>query len=214
MVGKTIAHFRILEALGGGGMGVVYKARDLKLDRLVALKFLSAELSLDSAGKERFAREAKAASALDHPNICTIFEINETENGQMYIAMAYYEGETLKLAIDHCQLTIDNSIDIALQIARGLAHAHRQGIIHRDLKPGNVMIASGGAAKILDFGLAKFAGSAPVTGSGAMMGTAAYMSPEQLRGETADQRSDIWSLCWRERPLSKQSIPKQLFTGY
>lgn len=193
MVGETIAHFRILEALGGGGMGVVYKARDLKLDRLVALKFLSAELSLDSAGKERFAREAKAASALDHPNICTIFEINETENGQMYIAMAYYEGETLKLAIDNCQLTIDNSIDIALQIARGLAHAHRQGIIHRDLKPGNVMIASGGAAKILDFGLAKFAGSAPVTGSGAMMGTAAYMSPEQLRGETADQRSDIWS---------------------
>lgn len=193
MVGQTIAHFRILEALGGGGMGVVYKARDLKLDRLVALKFLSAELSLDSAGKERFAREAKAASALDHPNICTIFEINETENGQMYIAMAYYEGETLKLAIDNCQLTIDNSIDIALQIARGLAHAHRQGIIHRDLKPGNVMIASGGAVKILDFGLAKFAGSAPVTGSGTVMGTAAYMSPEQLRGETADQRSDIWS---------------------
>lgn len=106
MVGETIAHFQILEALGSGGMGVVYKARDLKLDRLVALKFLSAELSLDSAGKERFAREAKAASALDHPNICTIFEINETENGQMYIAMAYYEGETLKLAIDNCQLTI------------------------------------------------------------------------------------------------------------
>lgn len=175
-------------------MGVVYKARDLKLERFVALKFLSAELSLDSAGKERFTREAKAASALDHPNICTIYQVDETPDGQMFIVMGYYEGETLKDRIARGPAPPAEALEIALQIARGLAHAHRQGIIHRDLKPGNVMIAPGGAVKILDFGLAKLAGSVPITGSGAVLGTAGYMSPEQLRGEEADRRSDVWSL--------------------
>ncbi|MCI0559585.1 MAG: serine/threonine protein kinase, partial [Nitrososphaera sp.] len=194
MIGQTISHYKILEKLGGGGMGVVYKAQDLKLDRFVALKFLPPHLSADEDEKKRFIHEAKAASALDHPNICAIYEIDETEDGQMFIAMAYYEGETLKKKIERGPLPIDQTIDLAIQIAQGLAKAHKHGITHRDIKPANVMITNEGVAKIVDFGLAKLAGQTKLTKSGMTVGTVAYMSPEQARGEEVDHRTDIWAL--------------------
>ncbi|MCI0697473.1 protein kinase [candidate division KSB1 bacterium] len=194
MIGQTISHYKILEKLGGGGMGVVYKAQDLKLDRFVALKFLPPHLSADEDEKKRFIHEAKAASALDHPNICAIYEIDETEDGQMFIAMAYYEGETLKKKIERGPLPIDQTIDLAIQIAQGLAKAHKHGITHRDIKPANVMITKEGVAKIVDFGLAKLAGQTKLTKSGMTVGTVAYMSPEQARGEEVDHRTDIWAL--------------------
>ncbi|MFQ5641986.1 MAG: protein kinase, partial [bacterium] len=194
MIGKTISHYKIVQKLGGGGMGIVYKAEDTKLKRTVALKFLPQDLTRDQEAKERFLHEAQAASALDYPNICTIYEIDETEDGQMFICMAYYEGATLKLLIDNCQLTIYQSIEIAIQVAQGLAKAHEQGIIHRDIKPANIMVTRDGVVKIVDFGLAKLAGVTQITRTGTTMGTVAYMSPEQTRGETVDQRTDIWSL--------------------
>lgn len=175
-------------------MGIVYKAQDLKLDRFVALKFLPHHLSADEEEKKRFIHEAKAASALDHPNICVIHEIDETEDGQIFICMAYYEGETLKKKVASGQLSVDSTIDIAMQIAQGLAKAHEHGIVHRDLKPANVMITKDGVAKIVDFGLAKLAGQSRLTKTGMTVGTAAYMSPEQVRGEAVDRRSDIWAL--------------------
>jgi TolB-like protein/tRNA A-37 threonylcarbamoyl transferase component Bud32/Flp pilus assembly protein TadD len=193
MIGKTISHYKILEKLGEGGMGVVYKAEDLKLKRTVALKFLPPELTRDPEAKERFIQEAQAASALDHPNICNIHEIDETEDGQMFIVMACYEGETLKKKVASGQLSVDSVIDIAIQIAQGLAKAHEHGIIHRDIKPANVMITNDGVAKILDFGLAKLAGQVGLTKTGVTLGTIAYMSPEQARGEEVDARTDIWS---------------------
>jgi serine/threonine protein kinase/tetratricopeptide (TPR) repeat protein len=203
MVGKTISHYKILEKLGEGGMGVVYKAEDLKLKRIVALKFLPPELTRDPEAKERFIQEAQAASALDHPNICTIHEIDETVDGQLFIVMACYDGETLKKKIASSQsreagsrsagLSVDSVIDIAIQIAQGLVKAHKHGIVHRDIKPANVMITNDGMAKILDFGLAKLAGQIGLTKFGTTLGTAAYMSPEQTQGESVDQRSDIWS---------------------
>ena len=199
MIGKTISHYQILEKLGGGGMGVVYKARDLKLDRLVALKFLSPHFNMDEEGKQRFIQEAKAASALDHPNICNIHEINETDDGQLFIAMAYYEGETLKDKIkDYHEVAamrkIKETVNIAIQIAQGLSIAHQKGIVHRDIKPANIMISDDGMVKILDFGIAKLAGTTRVTMEGTTKGTVSYMSPEQLRGKEVDQRADIWSL--------------------
>jgi len=194
MIGKTISHYRILEKLGGGGMGVVYKAEDTKLKRYVALKFLPQDLTRDDEAKERFVHEAQAASALDHSNICTIHEIDETEDGQMFIAMAYYEGETLKKKMASGQLPVDSAIDLAIQITQGLAKAHEHGITHRDIKPANVMITKDGVAKIVDFGLAKLAGQTRLTKTGTTMGTVAYMSPEQAQGIDADHRSDIWSL--------------------
>ncbi|MCI0698139.1 protein kinase [candidate division KSB1 bacterium] len=199
MIGKTISHYKILEKLGGGGMGVVYKAQDLKLDRFVALKFLPHHLSADAEEKKRFIQEAKAASALDHPNICTIYEIDETtegqaEDGQMFIAMAYYEGETIKKKIERGLLLIDQTLDLTIQIAQGLAKAHEKGIVHRDIKPANVFVTNDGLVKIVDFGLAKLAGQARLTKPGTALGTAAYMSPEQTRGEEVDHRTDIWSL--------------------
>ncbi|MGH7597342.1 MAG: protein kinase domain-containing protein [bacterium] len=199
MIGQTISHYKILEKLGGGGMGVVYKAQDLKLDRFVALKFLPPHLSADEEEKKRFIHEAKAASALDHPNICTIYEIDETEDGadcvrRMFIAMAYYEGETLKKKIERGPLPIDQTLDLAIQIAQGLAKAHEHGITHRDIKPANVMITKDGIVKIVDFGLAKLAGVVGLTKAGITLGTPAYMSPEQARGEEVDHRTDIWSL--------------------
>lgn len=208
MIGETVSHYRISEKLGQGGMGVVYKAQDLKLDRFVALKFLPPHLSGNEEEKQRFIREAKAASALDHPNICTIYEIAETKDGQMFIAMAYYDGETLKAReargeeqgapIAHrpspFAMTIAEVIGIAMQIAQGLAKAHAHGIVHRDLKPENVIITKEGIAKIVDFGLAKLTGHTRLTKEGATKGTAAYMSPEQARGEDTDHRTDIWSL--------------------
>jgi serine/threonine protein kinase/tetratricopeptide (TPR) repeat protein len=175
-------------------MGVVYKAQDLKLDRSVALKFLPPELTLDPEAKERFIHEAQAASALDHNNICTIHEIGQTDDGQMFIAMACYEGETLKKKIEHGPLKIDDTLDIGIQIAQGLQEAHKHQIVHRDIKPANVLITASGVVKIVDFGLAKLAGRTVLTKSGSTVGTAAYMSTEQARGEAVDARTDIWSL--------------------
>jgi serine/threonine protein kinase len=175
-------------------MGIVYKAEDTKLKRSIAFKFLPPELTRDPDARERFIQEAQAASALDHPNICTIHEIEDTEAGQMYIAMAYYEGESLKEKIARGPLKLEEANDIAIQIAQGLAKAHQKDIVHRDIKPANIMITDEGVAKILDFGLAKLAGQVRLTRTGTTMGTAAYMSPEQARGESVDHRTDIWSL--------------------
>ncbi len=194
MIGHTISHYKILEKLGEGGMGVVYKAHDTKLDRDVALKFLPLEFTKDQDARERFIHEAKAASALDHTNICTIYEINEMDNGQLYIAMACYDGETLKKKIERGQLKIDNTIDLTIQVSRGLQKAHEKGIVHRDIKPANIIVTTEGVVKILDFGLAKLVGRTTITKTGSTMGTAAYMSPEQARGEAVDHRTDVWSL--------------------
>ncbi|MCI0692011.1 protein kinase [candidate division KSB1 bacterium] len=193
MIGRNISHYKILEKLGGGGMGVVYKAEDTKLKRLVALKFLPPDLTRDEEAKERFVNEAQAASALDHPNICVIHEIDETDDGQIFICMAYYEGETLKKKIDRGPLPIDQTLDLAIQIAQGLAKAHEHGITHRDIKPANAMITKDGVVKIVDFGLAKLAGQSRLTKTGSTMGTVAYMSPEQTRGTEVDHRTDIWA---------------------
>ncbi|MBI4553534.1 MAG: serine/threonine-protein kinase [Candidatus Latescibacteria bacterium] len=194
MVGQTISHYRITEHLGGGGMGIVYKARDLRLDRFVALKFLPPELTRDSDAKQRFMQEAKAASALDHPNICTIHEIDETSDGHLFIVMAYYPGETLKKTIARGPLSVDDALDIAVQIAQGLAKAHEAHIVHRDIKPANVMFTTDRLVKIVDFGLAKLAGQPKLTRVGTTLGTVAYMSPEQARAEEVDHRTDIWAL--------------------
>jgi len=175
-------------------MGIVYKAEDTKLKRPVALKFLPPELSRDEEAKERFVHEAQAASALDHPNICTINEIGETEDEQIFIAMAYYDGETLKQRIKRNPLSVNSVLEIVIQIAQGLAKAHEHGITHRDIKPANVMITKDGLVKILDFGLAKLAGHTRLTKTGMTVGTVAYMSPEQVQRMDADHRTDIWSL--------------------
>jgi len=198
MLGQIISHYKILEKLGAGGMGVVYKAQDLKLDRFVVLKFLSSDLTRDEKAKERFIVEAKAASALDHPNVCTIYEINETDDGRLFIAMAYYDGETLAAKIkqqkENSKASLDWAIDITVQIASGLSRAHEAGIVHRDIKPANVIITKRHEVKILDFGLAKLAGQQHLTKSGATLGTIAYMSPQQAQGLEVDHRTDIWSL--------------------
>jgi len=194
MIGKTISHYKILEKLGEGGMGVVYKAEDTKLKRIVALKFLPQELTRDAEAKQRFVQEAQAASALDHPNICTIHEIEETKEDQTFIAMACYEGESLKDRIARGPLDLDEALHIAVQIAQGLGKAHERGIVHRDVKPANILITPDGLVKIVDFGLAKLAGQARLTRAGSMLGTAAYMSPEQAQGAEVDRRTDIWSL--------------------
>jgi serine/threonine protein kinase/formylglycine-generating enzyme required for sulfatase activity/cephalosporin-C deacetylase-like acetyl esterase len=193
MIGQTISHYRILEKLGEGGMGVVYKAEDTKLKRTVALKFLPPDLTRDPEAKLRFIHEAQSASALQHNHICTIHDIDETDDRQMFIVMDFYAGETLKKRIERGPLAIKEAIDIALQVARGLEAAHEAGITHRDIKPANVMVASKGEAKIVDFGLAKLAGQTKLTKAGSTVGTVAYMSPEQVRGEEADEQTDIWS---------------------
>jgi serine/threonine protein kinase len=194
MLGRIIAHYRILSPLGGGGMGVVYKAQDLSLERVVALKFLPPELTRDPEAKTRFLQEARAASALDHPNICTIHEVRETDEGQLYLAMACYDGETLKQRLQRGRLPIDEAVETAQQVARGLVKAHRHGIVHRDIKPANLMITADEIVKILDFGIAKLAGAAGLTRVGSSLGTPGYMSPEQARGEEVDPRTDVWSL--------------------
>ena len=193
MIGKTISHYRILEKLGEGGMGVVYKAEDTKLGRQVALKFLPVALTLEPEAKERLAREAQAAAALNHPNICTIHEIDEVE-GQTFIAMEHVEGETLRTRIRSAPLDIGEALDIAAQIAAGLAEAHARGIVHRDIKPANIMVTDAGRVKIMDFGLARTASCGQLTKTGTTVGTIAYMSPEQARGDPLDHRTDIWSL--------------------
>lgn len=193
MIGKTISHYRILEKLGEGGMGAVYKAEDTKLKRMVALKFLPPELTRSEEWKERFIREAQAAAALDHPNICTTYEVDEVE-GQTFIAMAYIDGYTLQETIELGPLNVDEAVVIAIQVAEGLQEAHEKGIIHRDIKLSNIMITGKGQAKITDFGLAKLMGQTSITETGAIMGTVEYMSPEQARGDPVDHRTDIWSL--------------------
>ena len=182
MLGETISHYTILEKLGEGGMGVVYKARDTTLDRFVAIKFLSPHMSHDEEATKRFIQEAKAASALDHANIATIHDAGKTSEGQTCIVMAYYEGRTLREQIDDGNITIEAALEIVSQIASGLARAHENGIVHRDIKPSNIIITNRGEAKIIDFGLAKLAGKTRLTKQGSTLGTAAYMSPEQARG--------------------------------
>jgi eukaryotic-like serine/threonine-protein kinase len=194
MLGRVVSHYRILSPLGGGGMGVVYKAQDLSLERIVALKFLPPELTRDFEAKSRFLQEARAASALDHPNICTIHEVGETDEGQLFLAMACYDGETLKQRLQRGRLPIEDALETAQQVARGLVKAHRHGIVHRDIKPANLMISSDEIVKILDFGIAKLAGAAGLTRVGSSLGTPGYMSPEQARGEEVDSRTDVWSL--------------------
>jgi tetratricopeptide (TPR) repeat protein/predicted Ser/Thr protein kinase len=194
MIGETISHYKILEKLGEGGMGVVYKAQDTKLERTVAIKFLPPHLSRDEEATKRFMHEAKAASALDHPNIATIHEVDRTADGRTFVVMAYYDGETLKSRIDRGCIPVNEALDVASQVAAGLACAHETAIVHRDIKPSNIIITKRGDAKIIDFGLAKLAGKTRITREGSTLGTAAYMSPEQAMGKEVDQCSDIFSL--------------------
>jgi serine/threonine protein kinase len=197
MIGQTVSHYKILEKLGEGGMGVVYKAHDTKLDRDVALKFLPIELTKDPNASERFIQEAKAASALSHPNICTIHDIQE-HDGQLFIVMEFVDGQTLRDAVGAFHgtpLQLKRAIDIGIQIADGLAAAHEKGIVHRDIKPENIMVRRDGIVQIMDFGLAKLRGTVTrLTKEGSTVGTVAYMSPEQVQGQEADHRSDIFSL--------------------
>ncbi|MDH3734047.1 MAG: protein kinase [Gemmatimonadota bacterium] len=191
--GQAHGHFEIVEPIGQGGMGVVYKAIDTQLDRTVALKFLPPFLSQDTVAGERFVAEARAASALDHPNICTVHEIGRSDDGQAFIAMSYYDGETLDLKMARGPLPLDEAVGYARQITQGLAKAHAAGIVHRDIKPANIMVTKDGIVKILDFGLAKLE-DAGLTKSGEVLGTVKYMSPEHTGGDKVDPRTDLWSV--------------------
>jgi serine/threonine protein kinase/tetratricopeptide (TPR) repeat protein len=193
MIGQTIAHYQIQELLAEGAMGVVYKARDLNLERFVAIKFLKPQRSSDEAAMARFIHEAKAASSLDHPNVCTIYEIEKDAEGRFFIVMAYYEGETLRRKLGHGPLLIEDALRHTVDIAQGLAKAHRHGLIHRDIKPENVIVTTEGVVKILDFGLVKLSRDPAQNKRETVVGTVGYMSPEQIDGR-ADHRSDLWSL--------------------
>ena len=192
--GATLGPYTIRDQIGAGGMGEVYTADDPRLGRQVAIKVLSPELTRDGTAKQRFLQEAQAASALDHPNICTTHDVGETDDGQLYLVMAHYDGETLADRLDRGALPLDEAIDLVSQVGKGLAEAHRAGVVHRDIKPANLLLTSSGTVKILDFGLAKLVGAEGATQTGTMLGTVAYMSPEQARGETVDHRTDIWAL--------------------
>jgi eukaryotic-like serine/threonine-protein kinase len=192
MIGSTVSHYEILNRVGAGGMGVVYRARDLRLDRILALKFLSPELSLNPEERKRFVREAQAASALDHPNIGVVFDVDEAPDGRTFIAMAFYSGETLKQKLA-AGVSLETTLGIIIQVAHGLGRAHALGIIHRDIKPSNIIVTTEGVAKIIDFGLAT-AADATVSLAGVARGTPAYMSPEQCLGADVDARTDVWAL--------------------
>jgi serine/threonine protein kinase/Flp pilus assembly protein TadD len=196
MVGQTISHYRLQQRLGAGAMGEVYLAEDLRLGRQVALKFLPREMTRDGQAKARFVREARAASILDHPNVCTVYDIEETPEGQLLLAMGYCDGESLRSRMDHGPMPVAEAIEFACQMADGLAEAHARGVVHRDVKPANAIITTSGRLKIVDFGLARVADAtaAALTEAGTTMGTPQYMAPEQLRGEEVDGRADIWSL--------------------
>lgn len=193
MIGKIISHYHILEKIGEGGTGVVYKARDTRLDRTVALKFLHPYTMHDEDRKKRIIREGRAIASLNHPNIATIYDIAEVD-GQLFIVMEFYEGKTLQKRIEEEKFEISEAIQIALQIAAGLNKSHSKNIIHRDIKPGNIIFSGDGELKIIDFGLAKLKDTSLLTQTGTILGTVAYMSPEQLKGTTVDKRTDIWSL--------------------
>jgi serine/threonine protein kinase len=188
------AHYVVLEALGNGGMGVLYKAEDTRLRRTVALKVLPLRFTNDPVAKERFLREARTASALDHQNICAIFDVGESEDGRLFLAMPYYQGETLRGRLARGPLPLEEALGIAKQIARGLAKAHRLGIVHRDIKPENLMLTTDGVVKILDFGIAKLSGASDLTGTEHRIGTPSYMAPEQSRKGSVDSRADLWAL--------------------
>jgi serine/threonine-protein kinase len=194
LAGRTVSHFRVRDVLGCGGMGVVYRAEDVRLGRTVALKFLLPQYSLDAHAKERFLQEARASSALDHPNVCTVHEAGESEHGQLFLAMGCYGGETLKARLARTgPLPLADAVEIARQVVLGLGAAHAAGVVHRDVKPGNLMLTPGGTVKILDFGLAKVR-DLHLTSPEQRPGTVAYMSPEQLQGKALDLRTDLWSL--------------------
>jgi len=195
MVGERVSHYRIIAEIGAGGMGVVYKAEDLRLGRLVALKFLPPELVRDPDAKRRFFQEARTASAIDHANVCTIHDIEETTDGRVFLSMGYCDGETLKKRLERGPLAAAEAVRVAVQVARGLARAHQAHIVHRDVKPGNIMVTTEGEARLLDFGIAKIAsGDLDLTRTGTTLGTIAYMAPEHINGGDVDERSDVWAL--------------------
>ncbi len=191
--GRAVGRYQVQERIAGGGMGVVHRALDTRLDRTVALKFLQPRLEADDSAARRFRLEARAIEALEHPNICTIHEIGETDDGQLFLAMPLYDGETLQERIARGSFPFSEVVSVGVQVARALARAHAHGIVHRDIKPSNVMVLPDGMVKLLDFGIAKLV-DITLTGAAGPLGTLAYMSPEQARSERVDHRTDIWSL--------------------